>query len=69
MNFLFNMCHCVAIQVQLLCLGLNCKIIFRYLLNYILLTSNERVCTQIAHRQQADIPNIVIDRCLRQSLT
>ena len=48
------MCHCVAIQVYLLCLGLNCKIIFRYLLNYILLTyyllwSNERVCTQIAH--------------------
>ena len=37
---------------------------FRYLLNYILLTyylfwSNERVCTQIAHRQQTDIPNIV----------
>ena len=48
----------------MLCLGLNCKIIFRYLLNYVLLTyyllwSNERVCTQIAYRQQTDIPNIV----------
>ena len=35
-----------------------------YLLNYILLTyyllrSHERVCTQIAHRQQTDIPHIV----------
>ena len=48
----------------MLCFGLNCKIIFQYLLNYVLLTyyllwSNERVCTQIAHRQQTDIPNIV----------
>ena len=37
---------------------------FRYLLNYILLTyyllwSHEGVCTQIAHRQQTDIPHIV----------
>ena len=48
----------------MLCLGLNCKIMFRYLLNYILLTyyllwSHEQVCTQIAHRQQTDIPHIV----------